>query len=287
MKISIRYAFVLVFLFSGTIVFSQEEGDIELTDYVEDKKHPLLSDKFSFYAGVYSSTKTVKIGANGTSANEIINFNEKFNFDDNETTLFLYFNWRFAKKWSLSAEYFGIKNANSVSLEEEFEWEDNTYIVGGFVKAGFNLKMYRVMFSRTISKGLKHELGVGLGVHTLETEVFIEGNAYVDDIADAEIKRSLINVVAPLPNIGAWYFYAPTDKLLLSSRIDWFGISVGEYSGTLWNFSGGVNYQFIKHFGIGLSYKYFDFTATVDKEDWNGKLSLIFHGPSLTLNANF
>tara|TARA_R110000787_G_scaffold60220_9_gene136588 strand:- start:1045 stop:1935 length:891 start_codon:yes stop_codon:yes gene_type:complete len=296
MKNSTAKALIFILLFSiGTSLFSQENeinksSDITKTDFIS--QHPLLSNRFTFYVGLYNSTKEVKVGVNGASDNELINFSEKADFNDNETTLFLNFNWRFARMWSLTAEYFSVKNGLSRTIDEEFKWNDQIYKGGAGVSLGLNVNLFRVLIGRTITKGLKHELGAGLGAHVLDVKTFIEGYAYInnDDTGEGaatSFERSSVNVVAPLPNIGAWYFYAPHPKWMLTARVDWFALSVGEYSGGLWDLGAGVNYQFHKNIGVGLNYRYFDFTAKVDKTNWDGEFSLIFQGPLLTVNANF
>lgn len=291
MKLINQILIVALFLFLGTSLFSQEINDKDLKADIENK-HPLLSNRFTFYTGIYSSTKGIKVGVNGASDNEIIDFNEKVDFNNNEITLFLNFNWRFSRMWTLSAEYFSVKNGISSEDETNFEWEDQIFNGGAGVKLGLNVNMYRIMFGRTISKGLKHEVGAGLGVHTLDIETYIEGYAFINNDetgegAEVEFEKNTVSVVAPLPNIGAWYFYAPTQKWMFAARLDWFALTIGEYSGSLWNLGAGANYQFHKNIGVGLKYRYFDFTAGVDKDNWNGKFSLIFQGPLLTLNANF
>ncbi len=286
---------VLIFIciiFFGTNLFSQEETDSKETISTFENKHPLLGNRFTFYAGVYSSTKGIRVGVNGESDNEIIDFSEKADFNENEITLFLNFNWRFARMWTLSAEYFGVKNGISKRIDEDIEWEDQIYRGGASIELGSNLNMFRVMFGRTISKGQKHELGAGLGSHILDIKTFIEGDAYINNEetgegAEVDFERNSVSVVAPLPNIGAWYFYAPTQKWMLTARVDWFALSINEYSGSLWNLGAGANYQFHKNIGVGLNYRYFDFTAKVDQDNWDGKFSFTFQGPLLTVNANF
>ncbi len=210
LKISITLIIIDLFLFSGMNLFSQEKKNEKEIDSISNliEKHPLLVDKFSFATGIYRSNKGLLLGANGTVLNDIIDFNEKFDFNDNENTLFLYFNWKFTKKWSLSAEYFGVKNANSVSLDENISWEDNIYNARLGLKVGFDIRGYRVMFSRLISKGQKHDLGAGLGAHFLDIETFFEGEAFINNIETGEgdgveFRKSVICLVAPLPNIEA------------------------------------------------------------------------------------
>ena len=296
MKYLITKTLIFIFLLLiGNPLFSQEDEinkNSEITNLDADKKHPLLSNKFTFYAGLYSSFKGIKVGVNGESDNELINFNEKVDFNDNEKTLFLNFNWRFARMWTLTAEYFSVKNGISRNIDEQIEWNDQIYNGGAGVTLGMNVHMTRILIGRTITKGLKHELGAGLGAHVLSVKTYIEGYAYInnDDTgegASANFERSSVDVVAPLPNIGAWYFYAPHPKWLLTTRVDWLALEIGEYGGGLWDLGAGVNYQFHKNIGVGLNYRYFNFTANVDKTNWNGEFSLIFQGPLLTVNANF
>ncbi len=296
MKNSISKSLIIIFLlFFGTSVYSQENeinknSDITNTDSIN--KHPLLSNRFTFYVGLYNSIKKIGLGVNGATENEIIDFSEKVDFNENESTLFLNFNWRFARMWTLTAEYFSVKNGISRSIDEEIEWNNQIFNGGAGISLGLDVSMYRVFVGRTITKGQKHELGAGLGAHVLDIRTYIEGYAYINNDntgegAAADFERSSVNVVAPLPNVGAWYFYAPHPKWMLTARVDWFALSIDEYSGSLWDLGAGVNYQFHKNIGVGLNYRYFDFAANVNKTNWDGKFTMTFQGPLLTVNANF
>ena len=280
--------------FFGATLFSQENDVLENTPLNSSDsiaKHPLLSDSFSFYAGAYSSFKRIQIAVNGASNNQIINFDESGNFNDNETTLFVNFNWRFSRKWTLTAEYFSLKNITKKTTDTEIEWNNQIYRGITGVTLGFDVNLFRLFFGRTISKGLKHELGIGLGTHILDIKSFIEGDVYINnentgENASTSLNRSSVSVIAPLPNIGIWYYYAPHPKWLLTTRIDWFAISIKEYSGGLWDVGAGVNYQFHKHIGVGLNYRYFKASAAVNKRSWEGEFSLIYQGPLLSINVN-
>jgi len=63
------------------------------------------------------------------------------------------------------------------------------YPVGGEASLGYSISLYRVFFGRVISRGQKHELGAGLGIHALNPKGFIEGNAFIDD-QEAGFERS-------------------------------------------------------------------------------------------------
>lgn len=270
-----KYFALLIFLLGiSPTAFSQEK-----------EKHPLLADKFYLEAGVFFPSKDIKFGADG-NINEDIDFAQTFNFNDNQLTPFFNGEWRWNKKWRLSGEFFSVNNARRVSLPSDIELDSITFEKGSFVRGGIEFALFRVFVGRTISSGPKHSFGAGLGTHMMNIGAFLEGEARTDR-GDKEFRSPKTSFLIPLPNIGAWYHWAPTPKWAFLARVDWFGITIGQYSGGLWNLAPGVKYQIIKNFGVGLDYRFFFLNARVNDELWKGKFDMNFAGPLLTLHANF
>ena len=97
----------LFFLFGiSTEVFSQE-----------DQNNPVLTDKFYIEAGAFFPSKNVKLGADASSPDDEIDWNGTLGLNDNETTYFVNFEWRWNKKWRLTAETFGVNNAARATLD--------------------------------------------------------------------------------------------------------------------------------------------------------------------------
>jgi hypothetical protein len=256
-------------------------------------KNPILTDNFIIEPGLFFPSQNADFSVQGSTdfdAEEIedIDFDETLGLSGVKTTFNLHFKWRFSKSnlWSLSGEYFRLSNEESVTLDEEIEWEGVVYPVGGEARLGFSLSLYRIFFGRVISRGQKHELGAGLGIHGLNTKGFIEGEAFVDD-QSAGFERSEESIFLPLPNIGASYIWAPTPKWAFMARVDWFGVKIDNISGGLWNVSPVVTYLFTKNFGVSGSYQFINFSADVDQDNWKGGFELGFGGPSLRLVAHF
>lgn len=252
----------------------------------EVKKHSILTDKYHVGIGVFIPQKNVKIGANGQSTNQEIDFGKSFHFKDHEASLFTTFQWNFSKKWNFSTEYFSIHNSWKAELEQDIQWNDYTFKTGANIKAGFEMDLYRIFFGRIFSQGMQHEFGVGIGLHALDIGSYIEGDAYINE-SEFGFKNSNISVILPLPNIGAWYFYAPNSKLALTAIIDVFSISISEYHVSLWNISSGINYQIFKHISLGYNYRYFKVIGKVNKGNWDGRLNVIFKGSLFTISGNF
>ena len=280
---------LLVITFFTITYTSAQKLESDTLISTDKNQHPILLNRFIINMGLFIPTRTFKLGIDGASENDLIDFTKDFDINRSELTFAGNFMWRFSKnkKWSLSVEYFGVKSNHSLKLGKEIEWENVTYPVGVDIETGFRINMYRIFFGRTISRGLQHELGGGIGVHAMDIRTFIEGNAIINSDATPSFEKKSVSVVAPVPNIGLWYYYTPNTKWALTARVDWFSITVGEYSGSLWNLAPGVKYQISKNIGVGLNYRYIQTSFEVDKTSWNGNVDLIFQGPLFTISGNF
>ena len=274
---------IAVLLLAISSLYSQEDGD----------KHPILTDNFIVEAGWFYPSDNVDLGVSGSTdfdsdIIEDIDFDEELAISGGQSTFNLHFKWRFSKSnlWSLSGEYFRLAPEETVSLNEEIEWEGVVYPVGGEATIGYNIALYRIFFNRVISRGQKHELGAGLGIHGLNAGGFVEGEAFIDD-QSAGFERQEESIFLPLPNIGASYIWAPTTKWALTARVDWFGVKIDNISGGLWNVSPIVSYSFTKTIGLSASYQFINFNADVDSDDWKGSFDLSFGGPSVRVVAHF
>lgn len=270
---------LLLFFIITTISFSQDNTD-------EPEKNPILTDKYQFGVGIFFPKKDFQLEVDGSSPNDEIEFGKALGFDNSELTFFLGFDWHFAKKWKLSGEYFGLRNRGDRVLDKDIQWEDYILEEGTNVSAGINFNIYRVYVGRIITSGQKHEFGGGLGFHFMNVRTFIEGD-FLTSEGDISFEKSSKSITIPLPNLGLWYFYAPTTKLALTARADVFAISINEFSGSLWDLTPGISYQFFDHFGAALNYRYINLGADFDTSDWHGGVDLIFQGPSLTITGNF
>ena len=272
---------ILVFLISFVALNAQTDGI----------KNQILTDRFLVRAALFIPDRDVRVGAEGEinpGNSDEIDFGRTFGLRGAESTLNLDFIWRFSKSgfWSVRGQYFRVNAGKEVALEREIEWQDVTYQAGARVRGGYGLSLYRVFFGRVISTGPKHELGGGLGIHGLNTKAFIEGEAFIGD-ASAGFRREGVDAFLPLPNIGVWYIWAPTHKWSFSANIDWFGITIDEYSGGLTKISPGVRFLAFKYIGFSVNYHYLSYYANVDKARWNGSFDMTFRGPSFGVTANF
>ena len=252
----------------------------------ESDQHPRLTDRFLFSAGAFVPEKNLKLRIDGNLPSIDIDFDEGLGLSSEETTGSGELRWRFGEKWSASGQYFKTKDSATVTLTEDINWEDYVLKVGSNIGAGVEFSVARMFFGREFSSGQNHEFGLGLGLHWLEISAFAEGEFFLNDESTG-FRRESVSADAPLPNIGGWYWYALSPRWLLTTRLDWFGASIGDYSGDLWNANAGVSFQAWRNLGVSLSYQFFKLDVDIDKSDWHGGANLTYHGPFLSLNLNW
>lgn len=256
------------------------------TAQTEDDYHPFLSDKFNLEFGVFWPQIDFTARADGSHPEEEVDFDEALNMSSSQAAVSVNFRWRFGKKWSFWAQGWTTDNSGKAELEDDVAWEDVIFKEGSFVKSGVELDVIRAFFGRQFDLGPQHELGVGLGLHWMNLDTFIEGEIFINDTT-TEFHRAAATAEFPLPNFGAWYMYSWSPKWMVQARADWLSATIGDYSGSLWDAQAGINYQAFRNIGFGLYYKAFLLDVDVDKGDWHGNADLNQNGPLLTVTATW
>jgi len=264
--------FFLVSVSAG-VASAQESGS-------SGKYHPFLSDNFQIGLGVYQPNYDHKIGANPNTGGSP---GESLDAPDSLSVGLLSFRWRYTKNWSFQGNYWDVDSESEHFLTESFEFEDEVFEAGLFVKAGVDTSITRLFWGRSFFRRPSTDWGVGLGLHWLDIDVFVEGE--VQPVA--EFRRETASASAPLPNLGIWYMYSWSPKWVVTTRLDWLDVTFDEYSGSMYDLSVGVNYQMSDHFGIGLAVIAFRLDVQIDSTDWRGDLLLEQIGPRLNVTWNW
>ena len=184
----------------------------------------------------------------------------------------------------MRGQYFRVDSNTRATLEEDVEWGDVVFNEGTSVGAGHDYQVTRLFFGRTFKATNSRELGIGIGGHMLDISAHIKGNATIDGV-DVGFWQERASISQPLPNIGAWYMHAFSEKWAATIRVDWLSASFDKYDGHIINSALNVGYAVTDHFGIGLAYNFFEIDLKVDDPDWTGRIVSRFDGPYLSLTG--
>jgi hypothetical protein len=253
-----------------------------------DERHPALDSKFYASVGGYFASRAFKASAAGSITPTIptphVDFDSDLKVDDSPQLAIAEFRWQFAEKWNLGLQYFDSTRKGEHTLDGTIEWEDVTYEVGAMVAAKTSVDITRIVLSRHFRQKEGHDFRLTGGLHWLDISAQIQGEATVGDGSTA-FATSTASASLPIPNVGALYQYSPSQKWLISARVDWFSASIGDYSGGIWNSNVSANYQVAKHIGIGLGYQFFQIDGTLKDDRWKGDVKIRFSGPTFQVSG--
>ena len=251
-----------------------------------DASHPYLAREFYASLGIFFPERKVELRVDGTTPgiNTNIDVSKRFRTGGSEQEASYEFGWRFGEKWLFRGQYFAVDSVSGAVLDEDVEWGDYTFNQGTNIVGGSEMRISRLFFGRRWRAQQDEEFGIGAGLHLLEIDAFIRGQAFING-QDAGIRQEAVGTKGPLPNIGAWYMYAFNATWAFNARFDWLSAAVGKYDGKIINASAGINVAFSQHFGAGLSYNYFELDIGIDDNRWRGRANNRFNGAYVHLSA--
>ena len=248
--------------------------------------HPIMSSKVWIKVGAFFSAHEFDASArvSAVGIEKEIDFEKTFSLDEHPELFMAELGWQFGEKWSFGLQYFGSERKTDRVIEETFEWEDLTFNAGVSIRAGTEIKITRLFFSREFLTEDHHSLHVGAGIHWLDLGANLAGEATLNDLSK-EFRKSVVTASAPVPNLGASYSFSPSKRWLLTARVDWLSADVSDISGRIWNAAGGANYQLTKNLGVGLSYQFFQIDGSTGSSNWRGDIRMGFTGPVLNFTG--
>lgn len=273
MKIKVEKFVILGFILASPLAVAQD-------------MHPMMTSKYWTSIGAYFASRDFDASANGMIGviQPEIDFESTLNLDDAPQLLMVEFGWQFGDTWGLAMQHFRSERDDSKTLEKTFRWQDLTFNAGINVQAETEVLVTRLFFARRFWDGGPHSVRVGAGFHWLEIGASIAGQATLND-SSTEFRTSVVLAKAPMPNLGVWYRYSPSNRLLLTVRADWLSASIDDFSGSIWNAAAGANYQITKHIGLGLNYQYFEINASARSSNWRGEVRTRFTGPHIYISG--
>ena len=259
-------------------------ADDEEEEFEDD---PVYTDKrFALRAGVYDISANTRIrmdSANGEFGTQI-DLESDLNLEDNKSSTYVEFTWRFKDRHVLEFERFGLDRAGQETLTAEIKFGDEAYEVGAIVTSYFNTDVTRISYAYIFTSSDRFSFAASAGIHVTDistgiTEIAPEAQS-LDNIEVAD-------VTAPLPVIGISAGWGITDRLSVFGRAQIFRLEFGDYRGELDHASLKMEYELSEYFGVGFGYDLFDIKLSVDKPYYDGAIRFRFHGPILFLTGTF
>jgi len=246
-----------------------------------------LNDRFMLSLGTFLLSTNTKVQVNGTggSTGTEVDFDKDLGLKDSDRFR-VDGTWRFFQRHKLRAMYFSTSQSRTRDLDRDITIGDTTYPIDGSIKATNDTTIIELAYEYVFMKRPTFELAGSAGIHSIQFDFTLEGDATVNGVPTAGRVESR-NTSAPLPVFGfrALWEFAP--KWYLDGQEQFFVISYGDYQGHVNDFRAGVVRMFGSHFGVGAGWNSFSTRLDVGKTNFDGSLKWRYGGAQLYVTANF
>jgi len=251
----------------------------------------LLNDRFFANIGYFYPTISTTARIDGTQGRGTdVNLEDDLGLERHVGSPWVELVFRLGERWRIEAEYFDLRRSKTTSVSRTIQIQDTVYQAGVTLDTESFSTIYRLSVGYSFLKTPSGELGAVLGVYATDFGLSVAGsgsfagggiNAAAGSTTQSE------TFLAPLPTIGLYGIYAFSPAWAVFGRVDYFGLNSNGYSGSLTNVNAGVQWQFARHFGAALSFRYVDYNLSVDRSNFHGDVNYKFYGPMASLTASF
>ena len=161
--------------------------------------------------------------------------------------------FRFNPRHSLSFSWYRIGLAGNKTISSEVDIGDTQIGANAGVNSSLGLNLYRLYYDYSFYRSEKAELGLSIGTYIADLSFQFGAQGTINNVTNS-FSTGKEQLTLPLPQVGFLVNYNITPKWLTQIRTDFFYLSVGNYSGAMFEFYAGLEYRLFKHFALGAAY---------------------------------
>jgi len=157
--------------------------------------------------------------------------------------------WRITRRNRVDFTYYKMNRNGSSFLGVEIpDGEGGSFPLGTKVKTDFDITVLRASYAYSFFKNEHFDLGVAGGLFGLKVDFKMDSDLF------GKIEETDFTV--PLPVVGLRGNFALTPKWFIRQSFDYFYINIGDYEGQLVDFNVALEWNALKHLGVGIGYNY-------------------------------
>ncbi|MGH7216912.1 MAG: hypothetical protein ACREIG_06725 [Nitrospiraceae bacterium] len=205
------------------------------------------------WAYVFGATANVAVGGPVLGIGTSVDFTNTLGGDTSTDAFRVDGLYRFNDRHAVGFSWYRVGLSGEKSLNQDIQINDQTINAGASTQTGLSLNTYRLLYNYSFYRNDKVELGLSPGLYVIKTNFNFAGQGTINGASGG---ATVINeqVSLPLPSIGFIANYNITPKLQFQSRYDFFYLSIGQYTGSMFEFYAGLEYRLFQHFAMGAAY---------------------------------
>jgi hypothetical protein len=224
--------------------------------YAEETPPSEMKDKLMVRGGwayVFGATANVAVGGPVLGVGTSVDFTNTLGGDTSTDAFRVDSLYRFNDRHAVGFSWYRVGLSGEKSLNQDIRINDQTINAGATTQTGLSFNTYRLIYNYSFYRNDKVELGLSPGLYVMKTNFNFAGQGSINGNMGS---TTVINeqVTLPLPSIGLIANYNITPKLQAQTRFDFFYLSIGQYTGEMFEFYAGLEYRLHQHFAMGAAY---------------------------------
>jgi len=225
----------------------------------EEATTPEQTDKLMIRGGwayVFGANANVSVGGPALGIGANIDLTNTLGVNSSTDALRLDGLYRFNDRHAIGVSYYRVGLSGSKSINQEILINDQTIAAGAGTQTSLSFNTYRLIYNYSFYRNDKVELAVSPGLYMMQTKFSFAAQGQITTPTAGTINTTVVNeqLTLPLPSIGLVANYNITPKLQFQSRYDVFYLTIGDYTGTMFEFYAGLEYRLHKHFAMGAAF---------------------------------
>jgi hypothetical protein len=253
-----------------------------------DDARGVLGDSFYIAVGTFIVDTTTKLRLDGNAGQQGTPIDWEKNFGDGNVNRFRFDGyWRFADRHKLRALVFSSSRSATKTLDENTEWGGNTFQANTSIEGKIKFSIYELAYEYAFMRRENYELAASLGLHYLDYEATLQGNAIAAGTAETADIKEAGSVGAPLPVFGLRGTWLLSQTFSVDVSGQYFSLSYGDYDGNIQDYRALLNWQPKSWLGVGVGYDRFAVDLDVDSNNFKGRMDWSYKGPMIFYSASF
>lgn len=222
----------------------------------EEASETPFKDKLMIRGGwayVFGATANVAVGGPVLGVGTNVDFTQTLGGDSSTDAFRIDTLYRFNERHAIGFSWYRVGLSGEKNLNQQIQIRDQIIGAGASTSSSLSFNTYRLIYNYSFYRNDKVELGVSPGLYMMRTNFRFAGQGTVNG-TPGSVALVDEQLTLPLPSIGLIANYNITPKLQFQSRYDVFYLSIGQYSGAMFEFYGGLEYRIVQHFAMGAAY---------------------------------
>jgi hypothetical protein len=247
-------------------------------------------ERFKFVAGWFLPAFNTDVRIDdANSSGDRVDLKNDLGLDRDQSGVLLGFEWRFAEKHRIAANYSSFTQSATRVIDREIHIGDEDYPVDATVHTEWSIDMIPITYSYSFIKNDSNELAGTFGIHWDRLSLKLTGSSSLS--AEDLNTESNSSADLPLPLFGLSYDHHFSDNWSAGLAGSYFSIAFGknelDAKGSLYNFHAYTEYRFAGRYGAGLAIDTFKLKIDANKPKLKGSFNYDYWGPQIYLIARF